>query len=640
MNPISQIALRSLCIVLSFFCIPPPNYAVNKEKDMKHILLISSYFPDKENSKIIINSFSHKLSRELNCRITVEYMDSEASINFEEWENWMEELFNAYKTAPDIVVIIGGEAWSTYTTSCPHTWKNIPIVLGSVKNGYIDYNGLVPQEINDIQDIRNITESFEDFHVTGYYTKDYFKENLQLIRQLQPNVSKIAYIYDNRYNFQFLTPHLQKLAKEVGFEELHPYYGSELTTMQLVDSLACQDNTYAILSSSWHTDAQNYSHAYSMLHNELILQHEKFFYLTMDQGETNPNYLGGYYVAAEDLGNDLAGLTYEVLSKGIDNSRKFQVTPSAPQYYINYKTLQKSHIAQSRLPIHTVLYNKEASFLKTYFWQFFTGALIISGIIIILILRMLYYKRITTVKAHMMEEQKILREKADESNRLKSAFLANMSHEIRTPLNAIVGFSSQLAYVDDKEEAHTYMKIIEANNTLLLQLINDILDLSKIESGQLDFHYSETDIVQVCRKLKQEYLPKIKEGISLQCELPDKKCIIYTEQHRLTQAISNFLSNAAKFTEKGYICFGYEHITAGLRFFAKDTGKGIADENLPKVFARFEKIDDFIPGNGLGMSICKSIIKKMGGEIGVQSELGKGSTFWFTLPCKIISVER
>lgn len=640
MNPISQIALRSLCIVLSFFCIPPPNYAVNKEKDMKHILLISSYFPDKENSKIIINSFSHKLSRELNCRITVEYMDSEASINFEEWENWMEELFNAYKTAPDIVVIIGGEAWSTYTTSCPHTWKNIPIVLGSVKNGYINYNGLVPQEINDIQDIRNITESFEDFHVTGYYTKDYFKENLQLIRQLQPNVSKIAYIYDNRYNFQFLTPHLQKLAKEVGFEELHPYYGSELTTMQLVDSLACQDNTYAILSSSWHTDAQNYSHAYSMLHNELILQHEKFFYLTMDQGETNPNYLGGYYVAAEDLGNDLAGLTYEVLSKGIDNSRKFQVTPSAPQYYINYKTLQKSHIAQSRLPIHTVLYNKEASFLKTYFWQFFTGALIISGIIIILILRMLYYKRITTVKAHMMEEQKILREKADESNRLKSAFLANMSHEIRTPLNAIVGFSSQLAYVDDKEEAHTYMKIIEANNTLLLQLINDILDLSKIESGQLDFHYSETDIVQVCRKLKQEYLPKIKEGISLQCELPDKKCIIYTEQHRLTQAISNFLSNAAKFTEKGYICFGYEHITAGLRFFAKDTGKGIADENLPKVFARFEKIDDFIPGNGLGMSICKSIIKKMGGEIGVQSELGKGSTFWFTLPCKIISVER
>ena len=239
-----------------------------------------------------------------------------------------------------------------------------------------------------------------------------------------------------------------------------------------------------------------------------------------------------------------------------------------------------------------------------------------------------------------MEEQKILREKADESNRLKSAFLANISHEIRTPLNAIVGFSSQLAYADDKEEAHAYMKIIETNNSLLLQLISDILDLSKIESGQLDFHYSKTDIVQVCRNLKQEYLSKIKEGISLQCELPDKKCVIYTERHRLAQAISNFLSNAVKFTEKGYICFGYEHITAGLRFYVKDTGKGIADENLPKVFARFEKIDNFTPGNGLGMSICKGIIEKMNGEIGVKSELGKGSTFWFTLPCKTISVEK
>ncbi len=636
----SQTTLRSLCIVLFFFCMTTSNYAVNKEKDMKHILLISSYFPDKENSRIIINSFSQKLNTELNCRITVEYMDSESSFDFKEWENWMTELFEAYKTAPDIVIIIGGEAWTTYTTSCPPTWKNIPIVLGSVKDSYINYSQLIPQDINDIQDICNTTESFGDFHVTGFYTKDYFKENLQLIRQLQPKVNKIAYIYDNRYNFRFLTPYLQKLAQEVGFKELHPFYGSELTTMQLVDSLVSQDNSFAILSSGWYTDAQNYSHAYSMLHNELVLQHSKFFYLIMDQGRTNPNYLGGYYVAAEDLGNDLAGLTYEVLSKGIDNSRKFQITPSEPKYYINYKMLLKSNIDQSRLPLHTVLYNKEPSFLKTYFWQLFVGVLIILGIIIILILRMLYYKRITTVKAHMMEEQKILREKADESNRLKSAFLANMSHEIRTPLNAIVGFSSQLAYADDKEEAHTYMKIIETNNALLLQLISDILDLSKIESGQLDFHYSETDIVQVCRNLEQEYLPKIKEGISLQCEFPDKKCIIYTERHRLAQAISNFLSNAAKFTEKGYICFGYEHITDGLHFFVKDTGKGIADENLPKVFARFEKIDDFTPGNGLGMSICKGIIEKMDGEIGVKSELGKGSIFWFTLPCKIISVEK
>ena len=181
-----------------------------------------------------------------------------------------------------------------------------------------------------------------------------------------------------------------------------------------------------------------------------------------------------------------------------------------------------------------------------------------------------------------------------------------------------------------------YKNIIETNSELLLQLINDILDLSKIEAGTLDFIYTETDIVEICRNLEHIYLSKVKEGVSLLCALPDTECIVTTERNRVTQVLSNFLSNAVKFTEKGFIRFGYEHVDGGLCFFVTDTGKGIAEENIPKVFIRFEKFDKFTQGNGLGMSICKSIVETMNGRISVESELGKGSTFWFMLPCEII----
>ena len=235
---------------------------------------------------------------------------------------------------------------------------------------------------------------------------------------------------------------------------------------------------------------------------------------------------------------------------------------------------------------------------------------------------------------NMTDELIRLRDKAEESNRLKSAFLANMSHEIRTPLNAIVGFSSLIAEADTLEEKEEYIQLIETNNQLLLQLINDILDLSKIEAGQLKFSFSEVDVAQLVGGLRQTYQLRVKEGVELICEVPEEEYVIYTEKNRLTQVISNFLTNACKFTAKGYIKMGYEHTEEGLRFYVTDTGKGIAEKNIPLVFERFMKFDNFVQGTGLGLSICETIVNRLGGKIGVNSELGKGSTFWFTIPCK------
>ena len=232
-------------------------------------------------------------------------------------------------------------------------------------------------------------------------------------------------------------------------------------------------------------------------------------------------------------------------------------------------------------------------------------------------------------------EQKLIiaRDKAEELDRLKSAFLANMSHEIRTPLNAIVGFSSLLAETDSRNERQEYIKIVQENNELLLQLISDILDLSKIEAGTFNFVYTNVDVNETCAEIIKSMSMKVGKGIELIFEEPFPECYLYTDKNRFTQVISNFINNALKFTQQGSITLGYEQVShQKIKFYVRDTGMGIPEEKQKSVFERFVKLNTFVQGTGLGLSICKSIVSQMGGEIGVDSAEGIGSCFWFTHP--------
>ena len=232
-------------------------------------------------------------------------------------------------------------------------------------------------------------------------------------------------------------------------------------------------------------------------------------------------------------------------------------------------------------------------------------------------------------------EQKLIiaRDKAEELDRLKSAFLANMSHEIRTPLNAIVGFSSLLAETDSRNERQEYIKIVQENNELLLQLISDILDLSKIEAGTFNFVYTNVDVNETCTEIIKSMSMKVSKGVELIFEEPLPECYLYTDKNRFTQVISNFINNALKFTQQGSITLGYEQVShQKIKFYVRDTGMGIPEEKQKSVFERFVKLNTFVQGTGLGLSICKSIVSQMGGEIGVDSTEGVGSCFWFTHP--------
>ena len=231
-----------------------------------------------------------------------------------------------------------------------------------------------------------------------------------------------------------------------------------------------------------------------------------------------------------------------------------------------------------------------------------------------------------------LKDSQLKRERAEELDRLKSAFLANMSLEIRTPLIAIVGFSQLLAETDDPEERHEFVEIIDSNNRMLLQLISDILDLAKIESGTMDFKFADMSIKEVINEIVTSFRIKMPDNVALIAPKDSPECQIYSDRMRLTQVISNFLNNAIKYTSEGCITLAYEIIGDEIKFSVTDTGDGMSQEIQAHIFDRFYKGNTFKQGTGLGLSICETIVNRLGGRIGVNSELGKGSTFWFTHP--------
>ena len=229
--------------------------------------------------------------------------------------------------------------------------------------------------------------------------------------------------------------------------------------------------------------------------------------------------------------------------------------------------------------------------------------------------------------------------RAEDADRMKSVFLANMSHEIRTPLNAIVGFSEIMAVTENEEEKHEYLEIIQKNSNLLLQLINDILDLSRIESGKSEMHFQQVEIAGLVDEVEKVHQLKMKLNVDLKVVRPQGEFWTSTDRNRVMQVLFNFLSNAIKNTETGSITLGLKQEGDWLKLFVSDTGCGIPEEKLPQIFTRFEKLNDFVQGTGLGLSICKSIVERLGGRIEVSSEQGKGSTFALYLPYREIPAE-
>ncbi len=292
-----------------------------------------------------------------------------------------------------------------------------------------------------------------------------------------------------------------------------------------------------------------------------------------------------------------------------------------------YQVLKSYNIPSSRYPDDAVYVNEP----KTFFQQYYIQILSCSFFLLILIVAIIYYISILRKAYSRLHEAM---EKAEQANQLKSAFLANMSHEIRTPLNAIVGFSNMLPHVENREEMSEYVELIGTNTDLLLQLINDILDLSKIEAGTFDFYPALIDVNQTLEEIEQSMQLRLRHNnVTFTFAERLSQCTLYTDKNRLIQLLANFAVNAIKFTEVGTIRMGYRLLDPEtIYFYVSDTGCGMSSEQCIHVFERFVKYNSFVQGTGLGLSICHTIVDRLGGKIGVESKENKGSTFWFTLP--------
>ena len=301
------------------------------------------------------------------------------------------------------------------------------------------------------------------------------------------------------------------------------------------------------------------------------------------------------------------------------------------QYFT--KTLYHNAAAKTRFVYNKVVYEKDEALQKI---EEGNGRINMGLLLVLLLFVTWLLLRMRRLKLTLEEREGqlvVAREKAEESDMLKSAFLANMSHEIRTPLNAIVGFSSLMQSEElSQEERAEYCAIVVSNSEMLLTLLNDILDISSLECGKIRFNYASEDIVQICQHVMMTTAHTRQRGVEGRFACPVGSFMLTTDAHRLSQILINLLTNAAKFTAKGSIRFGYRAEGSRLRFYVSDTGCGIPPEGQRRIFDRFVKLNSFKQGTGLGLPICKSIVEHLGGEIGVKSEEGRGTTFWFTLP--------
>ena len=555
----------------------------------------------------------------------------------------MRKLLNKYQgeNSPNLIVILGQEGWASYLSQDDSIIRDIPILCGMVSRNAVllpDSNINVaewtPESVN-VEDLKNKRRNLAGF----VYNYD-IKANIELVRKLYPSTKHFALITDNSYGGISLQALVKKEIGKIKGIDFIPLDGRKNDIYNIIEEIKQLPPQSIILLGTWRVDVNDGYYVGNATYT-MMLANPKVPAFSLTSIGLGHWAIGGCIPQYRSIGKDLARQALHLLK---EHPEKLDTETIPNLYTFDAKKLKERHISTKELPPHSVFINTEVGLFVQYKFEI----LLLVAIVLLLFLIMVLYFYLRTSKLKnklliLIDKQKEdeielrkAKDKAEESDRLKSAFLANMSHEIRTPLNAIVGFSNLLTMAEDEEERNEYINIISSNNELLLQLINDILDVAKIEAGTLEFIDSEIDINALLSDIEQSSRLKAPEGVQISFVEKMPYCIIMSDKNRLAQIITNFINNAIKFTKEGSIRFGYRHKDDKLLFYVRDTGCGIEPEKKDLVFNRFVKLNSFAQGTGLGLAICQMIVKKMGGEIGVESQLGKGSTFWFTLPDTVI----
>lgn len=603
------------------------------------ILIVTSYNPETRSISDNLSAFMDEY-RQRGGKYTpiIESMNCKNLSEAYLWKSRMASILGKYKgkNRPSLVILLGQEAWSACISQDTEIAKKTPSICGMVS-----VNGLVlPDDSIDTRvwepESKNIYTDFGDYNIVAGYVYEYdVDKNIELMRRFYPDMRRVAFISDNTYGGLSMQALVKKEMEKYPDLETIWLDGRTETFMEVSERMRRLPQNTCVLLGTWRVDC---TESYVIGNTTYMLR---------DANPTLPVFtiasvglghwaLGGYTPEYHAVGKNIGAVTYDFLDKGDREGVDLVTIPG--NYTFDIKRLHEFKLDSLNLPQGAVLVNKTPSLYEQYKYWVIGVVSAFMFLIACFLIAIYYIIRINHLKHHLEvsgEELLVAKEKAEESNRLKTAFLANMSHEIRTPLNAIVGFSSVLVSDDSSPaEKAQYCDIIQKNSDLLLHLINDILDISRMESGKIKFVWEECDVVELCQTALSTAEYGRKTSALFLFETPVASLVIKTDAQRLKQVLINLLSNAAKFTPSGSIklAIAIDKQHQQLELSVSDTGCGIPSDKSDRVFERFEKLNEYSQGTGLGLAISRLIVENLGGKIWVDKDYTEGARFVFTHP--------
>ena len=603
------------------------------------ILIVTSYNPETRSISDNLSAFMDEY-RQRGGKYTpiIESMNCKNLSEAYLWKSRMASILGKYKgkNRPSLVILLGQEAWSAYISQDTEIAKKTPSICGMVS-----VNGLVlPDDSIDTRvwepESKNIYTDFGDYNIVAGYVYEYdVDKNIELMRRFYPDMRRVAFISDNTYGGLSMQALVKKEMEKYPDLETIWLDGRTETFMEVSERMRRLPQNTCVLLGTWRVDC---TESYVIGNTTYMLR---------DANPTLPVFtiasvglghwaLGGYTPEYHAVGKNIGAVTYDFLDKGDREGVDLVTIPG--NYTFDIKRLHEFKLDSLNLPQGAVLVNKTPSLYEQYKYWVIGVVSAFMFLIACFLIAIYYIIRINHLKHHLEvsgEELLVAKEKAEESNRLKTAFLANMSHEIRTPLNAIVGFSSVLVSDDSSPaEKAQYCDIIQKNSDLLLHLINDILDISRMESGKIKFVWEECDVVELCQTALSTAEYGRKTSALFLFETPVASLVIKTDAQRLKQVLINLLSNAAKFTPSGSIklAIAIDKQHQQLELSVSDTGCGIPSDKSDRGFERFEKLNEYSQGTGLGLAISRLIVENLGGKIWVDKDYTEGARFVFTHP--------
>ena len=627
-----------LLFLLPALLLPMSGRGGTDDAERGRILIISSYNPDTRRMSSFTTEFEQQILRSgVPYDIFIENLECKGISDAPVWIGHMDRILERYEQHNlKAVILLGQEAWASF------------ISLGRFPQGvaffgcFASSNGVTLPHADTVCFPRWNPASADLMRVAdstgmggGMLNRYDVPRNIELITSIFPEVRNIAFVSDNTYGGISLQALVRKEMEK--FPELNlVLIDSRHEEDEIRQTMAALPRTTAVLLGTWRVGSDGQYLMQSSLQELVRLNpHLPVFSLT---GTGIGTVAVGGYVPVYD--NGAAQIARQIASSYFDGTGKAHIHLTDGEYRFDAKKLRESKIPEYNLPEGSVIEDTTAAKLVKYSHYIDILVALLAALAVLLGFVVLLYirsRRLQRLLARREEELVVAKERAEESDMLKSAFLANMSHEIRTPMNAIVGFSTLMQEGDlTPEERHEYCSIVVNNSEMLLTLLNDILDISNLECGKYKFNYAEEDIVQICQHVILTTAHTRQQGVECRFDPPCESYKLYTDGHRLSQILINLMTNAGKFTSQGSITIGFEvrEKENRVQFFVADTGSGIAREKQDMVFNRFEKLGGHKNGTGLGLAICRQIAVIFGGEIHVDPDYSGGARFVFSHPIR------